>query len=66
MKTILYVEYQDRQVEDKALITQIKNLWANSGNKIKDIKTLKIYIKPEENAAYYVINDDFTGNIQLD
>jgi len=66
MKTILYVEYQGRQVEDKALISQIKNLWVESGHKIKDIKELKLYIKPEENAAYYVINEDFTGNIQID
>ena len=66
MKTTLYVEYQGRQVEDKAIIAQVKNLWVESGNKVKDIKDFKLYIKPEENAAYYVINDDFTGSIQLD
>lgn len=66
MKTTLCVEYQGRQVEDKTLISQVKALWIESGYKVKDMKELKIYIKPEESAAYYVINGDFTGSIKLD
>ena len=37
----------------------------NDGNKIKDIKDLKLYVKPEEFMAYYVINDDISGKIEL-
>ena len=29
------------------------------------VTNLKIYIKPEENAAYYVINESFNGKIEL-
>ena len=35
------------------------------GKKEKDLKDVKIYIKPEENAAYYVINGDVTGAVGL-
>ena len=66
MKTSVFVEYLGNQVEDKALISKVKELWVADGNKIKDIKDLKIYVKPEENAAYYVINDDINGKIALD
>ena len=28
-------------------------------------KTLKIYVKPEDRAVYYVVNDDFSDKIEL-
>ena len=33
--------------------------------KVKDMTDVKIYVKPEENAAYYVINGDVTGSFEL-
>ena len=30
-----------------------------------DLTDLKIYIKPEDNGAHYVINNDITGFISL-
>ena len=35
------------------------------GNRGVDIKTIKVYVKPEENAAYYVVNEDLGGKIDL-
>ena len=46
MKTAFYVESYGRQVEEKALIAKIKEIWVAEGNKIKDIKDLNIYAKP--------------------
>ena len=65
MKTTLYVEYDGNQAEDKQLIAKIKEIWVADGKRIKDIKELNIYVKPEENAAYYVINGDVSGSIPL-
>lgn len=65
MKASVFVEYQGLQVEEKEIIAKVKELWVSEGNKIKDIKDLNLYIKPEENAAYYVINDDISGKIDL-
>lgn len=65
MKTSMYVEYQGLQVEEKEIIAKVKELWVNDGNKIKDIKELKLYVKPEEAAAYYVINEETSGKIEL-
>ncbi len=64
MKTSLIVEYGPKKVDDKTLIAKAKEAWTAGGNKIKDIKTLNIYVKPEESAAYYVINDDVTEKIE--
>ena len=65
MKTAFYVESYGRQVEEKALIAKIKEIWVAEGNKIKDIKDLNIYAKPEDDARYYTINGDFSGHIKL-
>lgn len=34
-------------------------------NKRKAIKDIKVYIKPEDNSAYYVVNTDYAGRIDL-
>lgn len=66
MKTSFYVEYAGKQVEEKDIIARVKELWVADGNKVKDLKTLNLYVKPEENAAYYVINEDaVSGKIEL-
>ena len=47
MKTSLFVEYQGLQVNERDIVTKIKEIWLNDGNKIKDIKDLKLYVKPD-------------------
>ncbi len=66
MKTNLFVQFAGKECNDEELVKEIKNHWRKAGNKMKDIKTLDIYVKPEEHNAYYSINDgDFTGNVNL-
>ena len=57
MKTNVTVEYAGNQYEENDIIA--------GGKKIKDIKSLHIYIKPEETAAYYVINGEASGCVTL-
>ena len=63
MKTTLIVEHQGKQVEDKDVIAAVKKAWTKSGRKIGDIKTMTLYVKPEEAAVYYVINATETGSV---
>lgn len=43
-----------------------KAVEADYKNKVKGrIKTVEIYIKPEDKAVYYVVNGDFTDKIDL-
>lgn len=49
-------------MEEKEIIARVK-AWTSSGNKIGDIKTMDLYIKPEESAVYYVINGTSTGAV---
>lgn len=58
-------QFEGREVTEKELIAKVKEIWTSKGNKIKDITSLNIYIKPEEEMAYYVINDMENGKIEL-
>ena len=35
------------------------------GKKVSEMKSLTLYLKPEENKAYYVINDEITGSVEI-
>lgn len=62
----IYVQFLGREVSAKELSEKIKEIWTNEmGKKATDLKDLKVYIKPEEMAAYYVINGDITGCVAL-
>ena len=65
IKTSLFVEYGEKQVEDKAIVASVKKAWTKAGNKVGDIKTMALYVKPEEAAVYYVINSTETGKVEF-
>ena len=65
IKVKAFVEYYGKQVEEKDIIARVKKAWTKSGKKVGDIKEMDLYIKPEENAAYYVINNEETGSFGL-
>ena len=65
MKMKTFVEYSGKQGEEKEVIANIKKVWVEAGNKVGDIKTLELYIKPEEATVYYVINETEKGSIEF-
>lgn len=55
-----FVEYQGRQVDLEKLTASIQASWSG-----EEIKSLKIYVKPEDGAAYYVVNDGEGGKVEF-
>ena len=66
IKVKAFVEYYGKQVEEKDIIARVKKAWTKSGKKVGDIKEMDLYIKPEENAVYYVINGTETGAAEFE
>ena len=56
IKTSVVVQFAGKEVTEKDLIAAVKKAYTKKGNKVGDIKTIEIYVKPEESAAYYVVN----------
>jgi len=61
----IYIEYGASQITEKEVIQRVKDIWVENGRKINEMTSLEVYIKPEENKAYYVINEDITGDVDL-
>lgn len=65
-KPEVYIQYGDKEVDIQDVLDKIKEQWTKDlENEADDLKELKVYIKPEDNAAYYVINGDITGSFGL-
>lgn len=66
LKETVYLQYAGKEISSQEIQKEVKEYWTKTlKNKVGDIKSLTIYLKPEENAAYFVINDDVTGSIEL-
>lgn len=63
---VVYVQYQETEAEIAALVEAAKADF-KAKKKRTPITDLRLYVKPEERAAYYVVNDndseDFAGRI---
>lgn len=62
----VYIQFWGKEVYAKDVVDRIKNIWeTDMGRKPEELLDLKVYIKPEENGAHYVINGEITGFIGL-
>ena len=64
-ETVITLEFGDYTAIMATVEEKVKAQFVAEGNKASSIKTLNIYVKPEEFAAYYVINGDVTGRVDL-
>ena len=62
----VYVQFNDKEVNMKAVLDRVEEIWTKDmENKAEDMKEVKVYLKIEDNAAYFVINGDITGSFGL-
>ena len=65
IKTSVVVQFAGKEVTEKELIAAVKKAYTKKGNKVGDIKTIEIYVKPEESAAYYVVNGEASDDFKV-
>lgn len=56
MKSVLYVEHDNRQIDEKTMLDTAKKIWTESGRKVKDIVSLDVYANANESKVYFVFN----------
>jgi len=59
----IYLQYAGQEILLEAVLERAKAAYVAEGHRLSGIKTIQIYIKPEENAAYYVINGKPEGKM---
>lgn len=65
IKTALYVRFAGNEVTEADIIDKVKAAYVAEGHKESAIKEINLYVKPEEYAVYYVINDKAIGKVNL-
>ena len=65
MKPEIYVQFANQESVLADVVEKVKNQFVAEGNKASSIKTLQVYLKPEDYSAYYVINGKVDGRVDL-
>ena len=69
VKADVFVQIYGNEYSEKEIMKKVVAAWEAEGKKASAIKRVKLYIKPEEGKAYYVINDRLkngsTGAVDL-
>lgn len=65
IKTTLYVQFAGNEATEADIIDKVKAAYVAEGHKESAIKEINLYVKPEEYAVYYVINDKAIGKVNL-
>lgn len=61
----MFVQFGGREVAAMDIMNKVEAAWTAMGHKAEDMTDVKVYIKPEEFMAYYVINGDVTGGVEM-
>lgn len=63
VREVVNFQFSGKSYTSEDLLKICKDVWKYDLNgKEADFKSVELYVKPEENTAYYVINGDITGS----
>ena len=60
-----YVQANGHEYKQSEILEKVEASFIEAGHKLTALKNLQLYIKPEDNAAYYVVNGEITGKVDL-
>ncbi|WP_051208713.1 DUF6465 family protein [Butyrivibrio sp. WCD3002] len=63
-KIKIELQYADKNITQDELVERAKAA-CEADYGVKGVKDMQLYVKPEENKAYYVVNNKMTGSIDL-
>ena len=64
-KTEIFLQFDENEVRMDDIVEKARADYAEKGGNTLAIKRMRIYVKPQDRAAYYVVNHDETGRVYL-
>lgn len=61
----IYLQFHGEEIFTKEILEKAKQAYIAEGHRESSIKSIRLYIKPEEGMAYYVINEKIAGGVAL-
>lgn len=66
LKTSVCVQFSGKSYSEEDLVKMARDVWKyDLKQKLGDLVSVELYVKPEENMVYYVMNKDFAGNFYI-
>lgn len=66
LKNEIHIQYGGKAYSQEELVKMAKDVWKyDLKQKVGDLASVELYVKPEENVVYYVMNKDFTGSFYI-
>jgi hypothetical protein len=66
VKEQIQIQFAGKTYATEDLVKIAKDVWKyDLGKEEADFKSVELYVKPEENTAYYVINSEVTGSFGI-
>ena len=66
LKSTVMLQYADKDISYDELIQNAKNKFQyDMGGDVAAIKEINLYVKPDEDKVYFVINGDIDGDYDL-
>lgn len=66
VKSSVYVQFAGKEFSESSLTEAVKEAYTALGNKAEDIRTIDIYVKPEESVAYYTVNGQGSDEFKIE
>ena len=67
VKEEFVLEFAGKQITQEEIKKKVKENWTKvQKNKIKDIKTIKVFLQPENSCAYYTNNDEGNDSYKIE
>ena len=65
-KVGLHVQYSGKSYSQEELVKIAQDVWKyDLKQKVRSLSSIELYVKPEENLVYYVMNQEFTGSFSI-
>lgn len=66
IKTEMFLQFAGKEYSQDEIVQKVKDIWTyDLGRNVDEIKDVQLYLKPEESAAYYVVNGEESGKVIL-
>ena len=65
-KTNISIQFSGKSYSQEDLVKMAQDVWKyDLKQKVRELASIELYVKPEENKVYYVMNQDFTGDFNI-
>ena len=66
LKSELHIQFEGKSYAQDDLMKMAKDVWRyDLKQKVSALTSVELYVKPEENMVYYVMNKEFTGSFYI-